>query len=72
MKNIIIVVQIIVSILLILSILAQSKGTGLGAAWGGSSETFNSRRGTDKLIFNITIVLATLFLLTSIANLLIK
>ncbi len=72
MKNIVIAIQIIVSISLILSILAQSKGTGLGAAWGGSSETFDSRRGTDKLLFNITIVLAILFLLTSAANLLIK
>lgn len=72
MKNITIAIQIIVSILLILSILAQSKGTGLGAAWGGSSETFDTRRGTDKLLFNITIVLAILFLLTSVANLLIK
>ena len=72
MKNIVIAIQIIVSILLILSILAQSKGTGLGAAWGGSSETFDTRRGTDKLIFNITIVLAVLFLLTSAANLLIN
>ena len=72
MKNIVIAIQIIVSISLILSILAQSKGTGLGAAWGGSSETFDSRRGTDKLLFNITIVLAILFILTSAANLLIK
>ena len=72
MKNIVVAIQIIVSILLILSILAQSKGTGLGAAWGGSSETFDTRRGTDKLIFNITIVLAVLFLLTSAANLLIN
>ncbi len=72
MKNIVIAIQIIVSILLILSILAQSKGTGLGAAWGGSSETFDTRRGTDKLLFNITIVLAVLFLLTSAANLLIN
>ena len=72
MKNIVIAIQIIVSISLILSILAQSKGTGLGAAWGGSSETFDSRRGTDKLLFNFTIVLAILFLLTSAANLLIK
>jgi len=72
MKNIIVAFQIIVSILLILSILAQSKGTGLGAAWGGSSETFDTRRGTDKLLFNITIVLAILFLLVSAANLLVK
>jgi len=72
MKNLVIAIQIIVSILLILSILLQSKGTGLGAAWGGSGETFDTRRGTDKLLFNITIILAVLFLLTSVANLLIK
>ena len=72
MKSLIIFVQIFISVLLIVSILAQSKGTGLGAAWGGSSETFNTRRGTEKLLFNITIVLAILFLLTSMVNLLLN
>ena len=72
MKSLVIYVQIFISILLIVSILLQSKGTGLGGAWGGSNEMFTSRRGADKLLFNITIGLAALFLLISIANLLIN
>jgi preprotein translocase subunit SecG len=61
--------QIIIAILLIASILIQAKGAGLGEAWGGSSEFFSSRRGVEKYIFTATIVLAALFLLASIASL---
>lgn len=66
---ILLVFQIIIAILLIASILIQAKGSGLGEAWGGSSEIFSSRRGIEKYIFTATIVLAALFLLTSIASL---
>jgi preprotein translocase subunit SecG len=62
-------VQIIIAILLIASILIQAKGSGLGEAWGGSSEFFSSRRGVEKYIFTATIVLSALFLITSIASL---
>jgi len=72
MKDLIIYFQIFISILLIASILLQSKGTGLGGAWGGSNEMFTSRRGADKLLFNITIGLAACFLLVSIASLLVN
>jgi preprotein translocase subunit SecG len=62
-------VQIIIAILLIASILIQAKGSGLGEAWGGSSEFFSSRRGVEKYIFTATIILSALFLITSIASL---
>ena len=61
--------QILIAVLLIASILIQAKGAGLGEAWGGSSEFFSSRRGVEKYIFTATIVLAALFLLVSIASL---
>lgn len=66
---ILLVFQIIIAILLIASILIQAKGSGLGEAWGGSSEFFSSRRGVEKYIFTATIVLSALFLITSIASL---
>lgn len=65
-------IQILIAILLIVTILIQARGAGLGEAWGGSSEFFTSRRGMEKIIFLATIVLAILFLLSSIVNLILK
>lgn len=58
--------HIIVSILLILAILVQAKGVGLGAAFGGG-EVFQTKRGAERIIFILTIILATTFTLTSLA-----
>lgn len=66
------IIQIIVSIFLIAAILLQQKGVGLGAAFGGSSNIYSTKRGVDKILFRITIVLAVLFFATAIANLLIQ
>ena len=65
-------IQIFIAILLIVTILIQARGAGLGEAWGGSSEFFTSRRGMEKIIFLATIVLAILFLLSSIGSLILK
>ena len=65
-------IQVFIAILLIVTILIQARGAGLGEAWGGSSEFFTSRRGMQKIIFLATIVLAILFLLSSIGSLILK
>ncbi|MBM3205669.1 preprotein translocase subunit SecG [Candidatus Shapirobacteria bacterium] len=62
-------IQALIAILLIAAILIQAKGAGLGEAWGGFSELFSSRRGVEKIIFNATVILAVLFLLSSILSL---
>ena len=68
MKNIISVVQIIISLLLMTAILLQAKGEGLGTAFGGSGEFYQSKRGLEKILFALTIFLAFLFLLSSILS----
>jgi len=60
--------QMIVAIALIASILMQSRGAGLGAAFGGDSSVYRSRRGIEKRLFQFTIVLGFLFVLFSVAN----
>lgn len=55
------ILEIIVAVLLTGAIILQAKGTGLGSAWGGSGETYQSRRGVEKVIFRGTIILAILF-----------
>jgi len=60
--------SIIVSILLIVLILLQVKGGGLGSLLGGDAGggISRTRRGLEKTLFQITIVMATLFLGISI------
>ena len=62
------VAQIIISVALIAAILLQSKGTGLGSVFGGDSSVFRTRRGAEKGLFQLTIVLAVAFGLLSIAT----
>lgn len=72
MKNYLIIFQIVVSILLVLTILMQEKGAGLSATFGGGGEFFRSKRGIDKVMFIITIVLSVLFVGTSLAFIFVK
>ncbi|MEK7784106.1 MAG: preprotein translocase subunit SecG [Chloroflexota bacterium] len=64
------IVQIILSIALITAIVLQSKGAGLGGLTGGSEGggVFRARRGVEKLLFNITVVLSIAFFITAVIN----
>lgn len=66
------IVQIVVAILLIIVILLQSKGSGLGSAFGGNSSVYLTKRGAEKKLFYTTIVLATIFFLVSLASVILK
>jgi protein translocase SecG subunit len=70
MKNILILVQIIISIVFIFLILIQNSKGGLGTAFGGGGE-FRSRRGAEQIVFRATIVFGVLFLIIAITNLLV-
>jgi len=64
------VVQIIVSIALIIVILLQAKGSGFSGALSTESSIFSTRRGLEKTLFQVTLVLAALFVIISIASVL--
>lgn len=71
--QIISVIQIILSILLVITILMQRSEAGLGGAFGGGdmgSSVHHSRRGAEKVLFRISIVLGVLFALTALVALL--
>jgi preprotein translocase subunit SecG len=63
------IVQIIISVLLMLVILIQNRGTGLGAAFGGEGNIYRTKRGAEKFLHIATIVLAVLFLASAFYNL---
>ncbi len=60
------IVQIIISAVLIVVVLLQSKGSGFGGFFGSDASVYRSRRGVERTLFNFTIVLAVLFVLISV------
>lgn len=65
--NIVMVVSVSIMILLIL---LQTRGAGLGAGLGGGGGEVNTvRRGSDKSIFNLTIIFAAMFALSILLEL---
>lgn len=68
-NNVITIIQMVLGILLIVLILLQSKGAGLGSAFGGDMGFYRTKRGFEKLLFNATIVTVSLFIVTSIIEL---
>ena len=58
------------AILTMLAILLQQRGASLGAGFGSSGELFTTRRGLDKNLYEATIVLATIFVMSILAGLL--
>lgn len=64
---------IITSIALIVSIILQSKGAGLGGLTGGDAGAFfSARRGIEKVLFRVTIVLSAVFFLLILATILVQ
>ena len=64
------IVQIVIAIMLIGVVLLQPQGTGLGRAYGGSGTSYRSKRGMERLMFWLTIILAVLFAVLSVINVL--
>ncbi len=58
-------IQIIISVTLIVIILIQVKGEGLGNVFGGEAGVARTRRGLERTLFNATIILSAVFLLIS-------
>lgn len=61
------IAQIVVAIALMVAILMQNRGAGLGGVFGGSGGVYLTKRGLEKKLFMATIVLAAIFLLLSLA-----
>lgn len=64
--------QIAVSITLIVIIVIQQKGAALGAGFGGGGEIYSTKRGAQKKIHYATIILATVFLVLGVLNIVIQ
>lgn len=63
------IVQIVISVLLVVCVLLQQRGSGLSGAFGGSGEGYHTKRGMEKTIFIATIVLAVAFFILGLFRL---
>jgi preprotein translocase subunit SecG len=59
------IVLVIVAIALMICILLQSRGAGLGSVFGGTGTVFKTRRGIERLLVNMTVFFAIFFALLS-------
>jgi preprotein translocase subunit SecG len=64
------ITTIVSGLLMITCILLQARGASLGAGFGSSGELFTTRRGLDKSLYEATIVLGVLFVMSILVNLL--
>lgn len=58
------------ALLMTLLVLVQTRGASLGAGLGGAGDVNTTRRGTDKTIFQLTIICAIVFTLSLVLSVL--
>ena len=63
------VAQIVLSVALILAIMLQVRGGGLGGIFGQADTVFRTKRGVERTLFQLTIALVVLFVIISIVSL---
>ena len=63
------VAQIVLSIALILAVLLQVRGGGLGGIFGQPDTVYRTKRGVEKTLFQLTIALVVLFIVVAVLSL---
>ncbi len=64
------IIQLVSAVLLVLVVLLQNRGTGLGSAFGGEGNVYRTKRGLEKILSIATIILAIVFLTVALINVL--
>lgn len=72
LPRIIAIAQITISALLILSVLLQQRGAGGSAIMGGGGISYYTKRGFEKILSIVIVILAILFIATAIASIFIS
>lgn len=66
--RVLLIAQAVIAILLVVSILLQNRGAGLGSAFGGDFGGYYTKRGMEKFLVYAAVVLAIIFFALAIAN----
>jgi preprotein translocase subunit SecG len=69
MINYLYIAQIVVAVALIVLALLQTKGGGLGGIFGQADTVYRTKRGVEKTLFQMTIVLVVIFIVLSVVSL---
>lgn len=64
------IIQVVCAIILIIFIILQNRGAGLGAAFGGEGNFYSTRRSLEKFLFRATIVVSMVFFSVALLNVL--
>ncbi len=67
MQTVMNVVQIVVAVILVIVVLLQVRGQGTGL-FGSSESSYRTRRGLEKTLFQFTIFLVVVFIMSSIIS----
>lgn len=62
------IAQIVIAVAVSASILLQARGTGLSSTFGGESTAYRSRRGLERTLFRLTIVLIAVYVVISLVG----
>lgn len=60
------IIQMVLAVLLVITIILQSRGSKNGMTFGGSGETYRAKKGIERVLFYSTIVFAALFAAVSV------
>ena len=63
---------LVISVMVVILVLLQSKGSGLGSGFGGDGNVYQTKRGLEKGIFIVTIVLSVIFVGLIVTSLLLQ
>jgi preprotein translocase subunit SecG len=66
MQTYLVIAQIVVSIALVLIVLLQVRGGGLGGIFGQADTVYRTKRGVEKTLFQFTIILVVIFVAISL------
>jgi protein translocase SecG subunit len=69
MQNVLLILTIIVSVAIVILTLFQGKGGGLGSAWGNAGGGFQTRRGLEKVLLQLTVILTCVFFILTVISL---
>jgi len=62
------IIQIISAATVVVLVLVQNRGAGVGAAFGGEGNVYRTKRGVEKYLFILTIIFSIIFLGVSLIS----
>lgn len=72
MENLFLTIQIVCAVVVVILVVIQSKGTGIGSTFGGDMGFYGTKRGAEKLLFGLTIAVSTVFVVSSLVAVLLS